>query len=609
MPARYWVGGTDVWNNVAGTKWSATSGGPGGASAPTSADDVFFDANSGSGTVTTATTAICLRVNFTGFTGTFNVATNWTVGADITFSTAMNITGAGGIIKNNSGGIYTFNGKVYPGGWFYPSGNGFATTIGDDLVFQGNLVGGINSNLNATSARTITVLGSLTWPSGVNLANVSFIMGGTGNLSGTFVRTSGILNTIVINTLGTITHNATLSLSSAGFSYVAGTWVSTSTLVITGTGGCSMSGVSGITFGALSFGASGGQSVVLNSDMYIDGNLVNSTVTSTINGPGKLFIRGNVTPTQPLSGTSTIELIGNSNTTISAGTILNNLTINKNLGVTVSLIGNLVWGANNNTLTLTSGIFSQGSNTLTISSGILANISGLFTFSNLTIPGSNTINILNLVTITGILNVGSNGNVSFTGSSGFTVSSFTCSTAGRVITLQSGRTYRIQNSLTLIGTLAQRITLATTETSTFVGTIIGNSLTLTSGMPPTIGMKVSQTSGQIPTGLANLLPNRPTIIGGTSPNFTIDLNVSPSINPAISLRAGNPAFFILENGATQNVLYTTTQDIDSSGGQTIYSGQSFNDNPDVVSPNLFRTINWGTLEPPAPQTIGFISIR
>jgi hypothetical protein len=175
--------------------------------------------------------------------------------------------------------------------------------------------------------------------------------------------------------------------------------------------------------------------------------------------------------------------------------------------------------------------------------------------------------------------------------------------------LQSGRTYRIQNSLTLIGTLAQRITLATTETSTFVGTIIGNSLTLTSGMPPTIGMKVSQTSGQIPTGLANLLPNRPTIIGGTSPNFTIDLNVSPSINPAISLRAGNPAFFILENGATQNVLYTTTQDIDSSGGQTIYSGQSFNDNPDVVSPNLFRTINWGTLEPPAPQTIGFISIR
>jgi gliding motility-associated-like protein len=40
---RYWVGGTGAWNDPA--HWSATSGGPGGASVPAMNDDVFFDEN------------------------------------------------------------------------------------------------------------------------------------------------------------------------------------------------------------------------------------------------------------------------------------------------------------------------------------------------------------------------------------------------------------------------------------------------------------------------------------------------------------------------------------------------------------------------------------
>lgn len=42
---RYWVGGTGNWNDT--SHWSASSGGSGGASVPTSNDDVFIDANSG----------------------------------------------------------------------------------------------------------------------------------------------------------------------------------------------------------------------------------------------------------------------------------------------------------------------------------------------------------------------------------------------------------------------------------------------------------------------------------------------------------------------------------------------------------------------------------
>lgn len=55
MAARFWVGGTGTWDAVTTTNWSATSGGAGGASVPTSADTVTIDTNSGTGTCTMAT--------------------------------------------------------------------------------------------------------------------------------------------------------------------------------------------------------------------------------------------------------------------------------------------------------------------------------------------------------------------------------------------------------------------------------------------------------------------------------------------------------------------------------------------------------------------------
>ena len=67
MADRYWVGGTGSWFDP--TKWATSSGGSGGASVPTSVDNVFFDANSGSGvahyTVTVTTSATCLNLTFT----------------------------------------------------------------------------------------------------------------------------------------------------------------------------------------------------------------------------------------------------------------------------------------------------------------------------------------------------------------------------------------------------------------------------------------------------------------------------------------------------------------------------------------------------------------
>lgn len=69
MADRYWVGGTDFWNSTAGTKWATTSGGVGGAAVPTSSDDVYFDAASGTFRVTVSGTRTCRRLDLSGFTG------------------------------------------------------------------------------------------------------------------------------------------------------------------------------------------------------------------------------------------------------------------------------------------------------------------------------------------------------------------------------------------------------------------------------------------------------------------------------------------------------------------------------------------------------------
>lgn len=63
MANRFWVGGSGTWDDTSTTNWSATSGGAGGASAPVAADDVFYDANSGTAaTVTVSATATARNI-------------------------------------------------------------------------------------------------------------------------------------------------------------------------------------------------------------------------------------------------------------------------------------------------------------------------------------------------------------------------------------------------------------------------------------------------------------------------------------------------------------------------------------------------------------------
>lgn len=72
MANRYWVNGNGLWNASNVNNWSANPGGGPGASVPTSADDVFFNSQSGGAAdvrVEQGFDAICRNLTFTGFTG------------------------------------------------------------------------------------------------------------------------------------------------------------------------------------------------------------------------------------------------------------------------------------------------------------------------------------------------------------------------------------------------------------------------------------------------------------------------------------------------------------------------------------------------------------
>lgn len=172
MADRYWVGGTASWDGTAGTKWATTSGGAGGASAPTDVDDVFFDASSGAVTVTTGSGIVGVKnLNFTGFTGTLTGTIGVTITGNVTLVAGMTYTCTGTLTFSAGTTTLISAGKTIGPVTII---NGSSLTLGDALVTSGALTvtqGTFNSaNFNVTATalsstnsnvRTIT-LGSST---------------------------------------------------------------------------------------------------------------------------------------------------------------------------------------------------------------------------------------------------------------------------------------------------------------------------------------------------------------------------------------------------------------------------------------------------------------
>jgi hypothetical protein len=185
MADRYWVGGTASWDGTVGSNWAATSGGAGGETVPTTADDVFFDGSS-SGTCTIATGNTGAKsINCTGFTGTITGTAAITVAGSVTLVAGMTYTHTGTMTFTGTGTLTTAGKTFSP---VTVDGSGITLTLGDALntgarnlvVTQGtfstadyNVTGNTLSSSN-TNVRTINLGAStLTFASGAPVSLTS----------------------------------------------------------------------------------------------------------------------------------------------------------------------------------------------------------------------------------------------------------------------------------------------------------------------------------------------------------------------------------------------------------------------------------------------------
>lgn len=192
MANRYWIGGTGDWSDTA--HWSTASGGSGGASVPTSSDDVYIDNASGSGSV---------LINISTSTVSMN-------GLTVTRTSSTQVQGS-------SGSIYTGNFKTYgnitfaitasfvifPQWDIYNTVNVDGNTTGAAIRASSMVIYGVVTLLSKISANAINIFGTLSL--GASMESNSSIFprsGGTFNTNNYNVKF--LYNKLTTNTGGTI---------------------------------------------------------------------------------------------------------------------------------------------------------------------------------------------------------------------------------------------------------------------------------------------------------------------------------------------------------------------------------------------------------------------
>ena len=193
MADRYWVGGTGNWSSTNTVNWSATSGGAGGVSVPTAADNVFFDVNSNVGTSAFTVTMqnsprVCNDFTASGLDGTMTLggAIALTVSGSLTFqatnftrsytgTTTFNATTTGKTITTNGVTLASVTFDGVGGGWTLGSALTLNLSTAAISLVNGSLFDTANYNVSGwrqfvTNAFSGTIsFGSSTLTSSTNL--------------------------------------------------------------------------------------------------------------------------------------------------------------------------------------------------------------------------------------------------------------------------------------------------------------------------------------------------------------------------------------------------------------------------------------------------------
>lgn len=352
MADRYWVGGTGTWNTTSTTNWSATSGGAGGASVPTSADDVFFNASSGTGTVTIGATVNCRSLNATG-------ASTLTIAGTSQLSVFGSFTLPATNLSWTHTGVLAFEGtsagsakNITTNGVTITSTVTFGSSTGTDaFVLQTafTCTAAVAHSFGTLNLNNLT-LTALTFAS--STANTRTIAFGT----------SGIIS---LSGSGTVWNTGTVTgFSSTGTSNVrlinAG---STATTITTGTG--SPSGNQNLNF----FITAGTYALTLTgTSRFLSLDFTGFAGSFTLGGTVSVY--GDL----KLSSTTTSTLVAQSLTFAGAGTVVQNLTtagrtlgfsINVTGSASVKLIDSLTQNPTRN-FTIAAGTFDMNSQTVNV---------------------------------------------------------------------------------------------------------------------------------------------------------------------------------------------------------------------------------------------------
>lgn len=313
MADRYWVSGGDGnWGST--NNWSTSSGGAGGSSVPTSADNAFFDGNSPA-CVVNSSNRVCAALNFTGYTATITFTFNVTASGSVTLSASMTIAGAGALNVNTVATL-TSNGKTWTAGLGLIA-NG-TITLADDWIVTGTLTLSVSSANTVVNGFSVEAQAGVTYQQNFSLSGSTVIkLTGTGTFAVPSLGLGGLFGCpLTINTAGTITFSGTgFRYGGSGnptFACTAGTVNAAGTTLDIG-GPCTLS-VSGITWGAIRIAASSGNTITLSQNLACSGLLTLGTgnFTTTVNG---FAIRAggglrNTGSTGVLAGTTEIVLTG-----------------------------------------------------------------------------------------------------------------------------------------------------------------------------------------------------------------------------------------------------------------------------------------------------------
>jgi hypothetical protein len=552
MANRYWVGGTGTWSTST-TNWSTTSGGASGASAPTSADSVFFD-QAGTYTVTLTGALTCFDITVSAGTVTF--ASTGTITAygsmSLVAGTIWNATGLLTFRASASGAdgaaarTVTTNGVTLSCSVTYFSNDNTPTfTLGSDLTLIDTGTFTFNRGVLILSGFTLTT--GLFSSSSTSTRSISF---GSGNIVLTQPAPAGLVVDIQNATgftwtgTGGFVADASVTRIFRFGTTAGGTAANAPNLTFTGTGALEQTLTAGSWWNKLDYGTTTFTSIT--TELFLNSLTLSSggTYTNlTVDMRGTGTITGN-------SKTVAALTVNHSGTTTLASALSTGVTATTTLtSGALDLAG----------FTLTTGIFSSNNSaTRSIAFG-----SGNIVLTHTT--GGTT--VLAMATATGFTVSGTGGFVA----DASVARTYTFGTTGGSITNAPNLTFTSGSSVQTLGTGSwfNKLDFGTTAFNPGTTALNLNGLSLSaSGTYTTLSPTIRGTGTVTGNGNATLAS---LVINTTSGTTTLGSALTLTATSTTTLTSGalDLAGFTLSTGIFSSTNSTTRSIAFGSGNITL----------------------------------------